>query len=256
MLDRDLGLLSPPRTVAPPGHHLSLPTLAVAPWLRRQGHSAKLGFTLPALDRASERAGGLTPERASDSLQRQGHGSQGFTLPTLDDAPLLRELRFAAGAARIYGRLKAAQVLVAARRLDKNEEEARWSAIHRSVGGDLYRLCADLGGFHIKTGQFFAGRPDLVPKEWTYELSALCDAVEPMDGKVARRIAEEELARMQLGPLTEWVDTPLGSASVAQVHAARLPPPAGRLGFVRWLRGPACSRPVAIKVRRPEVRRF
>jgi predicted unusual protein kinase regulating ubiquinone biosynthesis (AarF/ABC1/UbiB family) len=62
-----------------------------------------------------------------------------------------------------------------------------------------------------------------------------------MDGLTARAIAETELSTMGLGPLSEWISRPLGSASVAQVHAARLK----RNG-----------RAVAIKVRRLNVHRF
>eukprot|EP00966_Prymnesium_polylepis_P071769 1666927-Prymnesium_polylepis.2 len=63
----------------------------------------------------------------------------------------------------------------------------------------------------------------------------------------ARRVFEEELGGARL---VEWVDKPLGSASVAQVHAARLSPSPGPLRHLR--RG----RAVAIKVRRPGTSHF
>lgn len=74
-----------------------------------------------------------------------------LSLPALPlGTPLVRELRFASGAWRVYGQLKLAQLDMAARRLDEAERKRRWSRIHASVGSDLYRLCASLGGFHIK----------------------------------------------------------------------------------------------------------
>ena len=158
-----------------------------------------------------------------------------------------RELRFTVGMAHVYARLKSAQLLVPARRLDEERRQQRWDEIHASIGTELHDLCAGLGGFHVKVGQFFSGRPDLVPLQWCVALSRLCDAVSPMAGEEARLIAERELGRSML---VDWVDAPLGSASVAQVHAARLAPPSPRRW---WWPTPRRGRAVAVKVRRPEV---
>jgi hypothetical protein len=95
-------------------------------------------------------------------------------LPSAADAPLLRELRFAAGAAKVYARLKTAQLIVAARRLDPPAAEARWRAIHRSVGADLFGLCAGLGGFHIKVGTppiYPCPPPRSMPRALAFQLS-------------------------------------------------------------------------------------
>ena len=65
--------------------------------------------------------------------------------------------------------------------------------MHESVGHELYKVCANLGGAYVKVGQFFSTRPDLVPEQWCRSLAVLCDAVAPMDGATALAIAEEEL---------------------------------------------------------------
>ena len=163
-------------------------------------------------------------------------------------APLLRELRFGVGVGHVYMRLKMASTLIGLRRhvLGCSEAacEARWDCVHVSVGQELGRICTGLGGFHVKVGQFFATRPDLVPPQWCRELSILCDAVEPVPGGQCRALAEAELGTSFLA----WDDVPLGSASVAQVHAARM--------RFRTRRGRQASRAVAVKVRRPETRFF
>ena len=165
-----------------------------------------------------------------------------------NDPPLLRELRFGVGVGHVYMRLKMASTLIGLRRhvLGCSEAacEARWDCVHRSVGQELGRICTGLGGFHVKVGQFFATRPDLVPPQWCRELSILCDAVEPVPGGQCRALAEAELGTSFLA----WDDVPLGSASVAQVHAARM--------RFRTRRGRQASRAVAVKVRRPETRFF
>ena len=167
----------------------------------------------------------------------------------IEGMPVVREARFGIGVGHIYLRVKAATLLVGARRQLLGESQAaskaRWDAIHDSIGSDLGRLCAALGGFNVKVGQFFSSRPDLVPEQWCRQLSVLCDAVDPLPSSSARAIAEEQLGLV----FSEWVDAPLGSASVAQVHAARLTP------TTKDSRG-ARGKPVAIKVRRPETRHF
>ena len=131
----------------------------------------------------------------------------------IGESPFARECRFAGGVGHVYGRLKAAQLIVP-RRFDRDDRRARWDLVHKSIGAELYDLCAGLGGFHVKVGQFFSGRPDLVPEQWCRALSGLCDDVAPMSSAAARSIAEAELGA---GYFAEWVDRPLGSASVAVV---------------------------------------
>merc|ERR1711865_1282095 len=59
------------------------------------------------------------------------------------------------------------------------------------------------------------------PKEYVLEFQKLLDQTEPLEWRVIKRVIEDEL-----GPLNEsfvYVDTkPLASASIAQVHAAKL----------------------------------
>lgn len=95
----------------------------------------------------------------------------------------------------------------------------RWTRIARR-----YRsLAVEMGGVLIKLGQFLSVRVDLLPPEITRELSGLQDEVPAGPfADVARQI-EEDFGR----PLPEvfgWIDpVPVGAASLAQVHHARLP---------------------------------
>lgn len=80
----------------------------------------------------------------------------------------------------------------------------------------------DLGPTFIKLGQVLSTRPDLIPEEYAAELKKLQDDVPPFEFADARRQIETELGR----PLTElfetFDETPLGTASIGQVYAARL----------------------------------
>ena len=177
--------------------------------------------------------------------------------------PAIREARFAIGVSKVYARLKLTQGISTLGQLAgeaSEKQQRRWAAVHGQVGQDLYELCASLGGAYVKVGQFFATRPDIVPEEWCNRLGVLCDAVDPMPGETARSIAMEELHRagQARGVLREWNDVPLGSASVAQVHAAVLEPAPASSN--RWWALWAARRPlaqrVAVKVLRPEAEMY
>ncbi len=93
----------------------------------------------------------------------------------------------------------------------------------------------DAGGMFVKLGQLLATRPDLLPPEAVAELGQLHAAARPLSREEAERAIAAEIGR----PLQEVFDeidwTPLGSASIAQVHTATLHD----------------GRRVVIKVRRP-----
>ncbi|MEU1735076.1 AarF/UbiB family protein [Streptosporangium sp. NPDC020145] len=91
----------------------------------------------------------------------------------------------------------------------------------------------------VKLGQMLSTRRDLLPEVFVDQLATLQTRAEPEPWEQIERAIEEELGR----PLTEvfqTVDpTPLASASVAQVHSARL----------------LDGKPVVLKVQRPGARK-
>ncbi len=89
--------------------------------------------------------------------------------------------------------------------------------------GQRLRLALEeLGPIFVKFGQILSTRRDLLPADVADELALLRDQVAPFPGDVARAEIERALGR----PITElyaaFDATPLASASIAQVHAARL----------------------------------
>ena len=90
-------------------------------------------------------------------------------------------------------------------------------------GMRLRRALEELGPIFVKFGQILSTRRDLLPPDVAAELALLQDRVAPFPGEQARALVEAELGA-PVATLFEAFDTqPLASASVAQVHAARLP---------------------------------
>jgi ubiquinone biosynthesis protein len=99
------------------------------------------------------------------------------------------------------------------------------------------RALEDLGPIFIKFGQMLSTRRDLLPDDIADELERLQDAVPPFPGAIAQKIIEKAFGRPVHEVFDEFESRPLASASIAQVHAAKLKD----------------GREVVIKVLRPNV---
>ena len=93
----------------------------------------------------------------------------------------------------------------------------------KPLGERLRLALQELGPVWIKFGQMLSTRRDLFPPHIADQLALLQDRVAPFDGLRAKKQIEEAMGGL---PVEEWFDdfeiTPLASASVAQVHTARL----------------------------------
>ncbi len=89
--------------------------------------------------------------------------------------------------------------------------------------GERLRLALEeLGPIFVKFGQMLSTRRDILPLDVAEQLVLLQDRVTPFPGVQARDMVEEALGG-SLDRIFEWFSIePLASASIAQVHAARL----------------------------------
>lgn len=86
----------------------------------------------------------------------------------------------------------------------------------------IRRSLEELGPIFVKFGQNLSTRRDLLPVDIADELTRLQDQVPPFPGKHARAILEKSYG-VPLEQLFEYFDErPLASASIAQVHVAKL----------------------------------
>ncbi|MDP5136804.1 ubiquinone biosynthesis regulatory protein kinase UbiB [Rheinheimera baltica] len=111
------------------------------------------------------------------------------------------------------------------------------------VGVRLRLALQSLGPVWVKFGQMLSTRRDLFPSHLADELAKLQDKVPPFDGAQAQRLIEQALDLKNISDFfIDFEQTPLASASIAQVHTARLMQDDGSLADV------------VIKVIRPNIK--
>ncbi len=109
---------------------------------------------------------------------------------------------------------------------------------HGETRGESIRQAIEkLGPIFVKFGQLISTRRDLLPDDIIEELTKLQDSVPPFAGTEAVKIIEKSLGKSIDELSTEFDQTALASASVAQVHAAKL----------------ATGEDVVVKVIRPRI---
>lgn len=94
--------------------------------------------------------------------------------------------------------------------------------LNLSRGARLRLALQELGPLFIKLGQLLSTRQDFLPEDVILELSKLQDQVKPFHSSVAIATIEAELHQPLDEIFTEFSPAALASASIAQVHSARL----------------------------------
>lgn len=99
-------------------------------------------------------------------------------------------------------------------------------------------VAEELGPTFVKLAQVLSNRPDMLPEPLIKELEKLQDSVPPFKYEVVREIIRSELGAEIEDIFAEFEERPLASASIGQVHRARL----------------KSGQRVVVKVQRPEVK--
>ena len=92
----------------------------------------------------------------------------------------------------------------------------------RSRGERIRQTLEELGPIFVKFGQALSTRRDLLPDDIALELNKLQDRVPPFPGEQAKTILTAAYGTPLDTIYREFDENPLASASIAQVHAARL----------------------------------
>ena len=108
----------------------------------------------------------------------------------------------------------------------------------QAKGEELANDLESLGPTFIKLGQLLSSRSDLVSQEYAAALERLQDSVEPFPFEDVERIVTDELGVRISKAFETFDERPLATASLGQVHRARL----------------RDGREVVVKVQRPGIR--
>ena len=150
---------------------------------------------------------------------------------------LSRSLTFYSRVLPILARYKLAELDLEQRCADEEECAAEYSELDDWGSDKLRDAILELQGFYVKSGQVLSTRVDLFAKPYCDKLQVLQEGLAPIPTDVVKEVVRRELCGD--GSLDElfsdFEETPLGCASIAQVHGATL----------------LDGRRVAVKVQRP-----
>lgn len=116
-----------------------------------------------------------------------------------------------------------------------------WRRLQAPRAERLRLALETLGPIFVKFGQVLSTRRDLMPADIADELAKLQDRVPPFDSALALAEIEKAYGRPAHEVFAEFDPQPVASASIAQVHFARLRPEDG-------------GHEVAVKILRPNMR--
>src|SRR4051812_15573616 len=108
----------------------------------------------------------------------------------------------------------------------------------QEMGHRLRQLLEELGPTFIKLGQLLSIRSDLFPVEVISELELLQDNVNQVSIKEIKEKIQLEFGRRVEEVFVRFNETPVGSASIGQVHEAVLP----------------TGQKIMVKVQRPKIK--
>lgn len=119
--------------------------------------------------------------------------------------------------------MKKEETAASVKRLGEIVEILKKEQLVRGLTPEKLRLILqDLGPTYVKLGQIMSMRSDMLPREYCAELEKLRTDAAPMSIEQVKTVIEESCGRSAGELFSEFDETPLGSASMAQVHVARL----------------------------------
>jgi len=130
------------------------------------------------------------------------------------------------------------------------EYKVRWTPetsheVHARVAKQLVACMKKNEGLYVKFGQAMATMDVILPEEYKRELATLADQAATFDFADVREVVESDLGCCIEDVFSEFDEHPIASASIAQVHRAKL-----RCSQNEHMHADRC---VAVKVQKPNI---
>lgn len=111
--------------------------------------------------------------------------------------------------------------------------------VHEAIAKDIYETCIRNDGLYVKFGQGIAATDHLLPPAYFKWMSLLQDKAKAVSIDRVKSIIKEETGKELSDIFSYFNDVPVASASIAQVHDARL----------------KSGEKVAVKVQKPNIKK-
>ncbi|GAB2276038.1 hypothetical protein Dimus_010780 [Dionaea muscipula] len=105
---------------------------------------------------------------------------------------------------------------------NKSKEATLWQKAHERNAKRVLELMIELEGLWVKLGQYLSTRADVLPGAYINLLKQLQDSLPPRPLEEVCCTIEKELGKSMEDLFSEFVEVPLATASIAQVHRATL----------------------------------
>ncbi|KAJ3696269.1 hypothetical protein LUZ60_001646 [Juncus effusus] len=97
-----------------------------------------------------------------------------------------------------------------------------WEKTHERNAKRVLNLMIELEGLWVKLGQYLSTRADVLPEAYISVLRQLQDSLPPRSLKEVYKTIEKEMGKSMDDLFSAFVQTPLATASIAQVHRATM----------------------------------
>jgi len=163
--------------------------------------------------------------------------ADGFDLIDLSESTTVRSTRTALTTLSIIADYKKSL-----HNVSQEDYEAEQSKVHKRSANKLLKLVWKNRGTYVKVGQHLGGMDYLLPKEYTETLKVLHSSAPQSSVEDIKKVLCDELKINSVEEVfSSFEETPLGTASLAQVHKATLKD---------------TNQVVAVKVQHPKVKKY
>ncbi|XP_057524028.1 uncharacterized protein LOC130803845 isoform X2 [Amaranthus tricolor] len=105
---------------------------------------------------------------------------------------------------------------------NKTKKAALWKKAHERNARRILNFMIQMEGLWVKLGQYLSTRADVLPEAYIQLLKQLQDSLPPRPLKEVCNTIEKEMGKSLEELFSKFVEVPLATASIAQVHRATL----------------------------------